>query len=136
MPRGKYKPDPVRIHDDTPCMYIGQVAKLTGASHKAIRHYEAIGLIPSPTRKGSYRVYSERDLFLIHMIKTAQTVGFSLDDLRMLVELNITDKAFPLEFASALFDKKRKRLRNEIKDLKTQISRLDNLHDQMLTYFK
>lgn len=67
-------------------MYIGKVAQLTGASCKATRHYERIGLIPEPARKGHYRHYSESDAVIIHMIKTAQSVGFSLDDLRELIK--------------------------------------------------
>jgi DNA-binding transcriptional MerR regulator len=33
-------------------MYIGKVAELTGATPKAIRHYEAMGLIVPPQRVG------------------------------------------------------------------------------------
>jgi len=35
-------------------MLIGRVSELTGATRKAIRHYESIGLITPPDRKGSY----------------------------------------------------------------------------------
>ena len=57
-------------------MYIGKVSELTGATPKAIRHYEAIGLIPPPKRLGKYRHYSEKDVRLISMIKHAQKYGF------------------------------------------------------------
>jgi DNA-binding transcriptional MerR regulator len=39
-------------------MLIGQLSTLTGVTHKAIRHYEAIGLIAITERKGSYRIYN------------------------------------------------------------------------------
>lgn len=124
-----------RIHDETPTMYIGKVVELTGATRKAVRHYEEIGLIPKPARKGQYRVYSERDVFLVHMIKTAQSVGFSLDELRGLVELKVTEKNFPLEFAKALFREKRHRLHAEIKSLQQQVTHLDLLYEDMLEHF-
>jgi MerR family copper efflux transcriptional regulator len=36
-------------------MYIGQLAKVTNSTPKAIRHYEKLGLLPEPLRQGSYR---------------------------------------------------------------------------------
>ena len=39
-------------------MYIGKAAQLSGTTIKAIRHYEAIGLMPAPARRGGYRVYA------------------------------------------------------------------------------
>ena len=38
-------------------MYIGKLALVTGVTQKAIRHYENLGLIPAPERKGKYRFY-------------------------------------------------------------------------------
>jgi DNA-binding transcriptional MerR regulator len=124
-----------RIHDETPYMYIGKVVAATGASRKAIRHYEEIGLIPPPSRKGKYRIYSDRDVFLIHMIKTAQSVGFSLNDLHELVQLKVSNKDFPLEFAKRLFHSKRRQLDQEVEDLKRQIIQLDALYQDMLEQF-
>jgi DNA-binding transcriptional MerR regulator len=62
-------------------MYIGKLAELTGATRKAIRHYESIGLIPSPQRKGNYRIYTTLDVHLMKIIRQAQSVGFSLAEL-------------------------------------------------------
>ena len=42
---------------------IGDASKTTGVSVKAIRHYEAIGLIRPATRTGAgYRLYAEQDI--------------------------------------------------------------------------
>lgn len=62
-------------------MYIGEVAKLTGASVKAIRHYEALGLLGRVLRAGAYRVYGADELLLIQLIKQAQGLGFRLAEL-------------------------------------------------------
>jgi DNA-binding transcriptional MerR regulator len=102
----------------TPSLYIGKLAELSGASRKAIRHYEALGLLPPAVRKGNYRVYSERDIFLVHMIKRAQSFGFSLAELRELVAATADKPRFPLKLANALIARKRAALREQIADIR------------------
>lgn len=62
-------------------MYIGQLAKMTGASRKAIYLYERMGLLPMPRRQGVYRVYGQQDAEIIALIKCAQSLGFRLKEL-------------------------------------------------------
>lgn len=104
---------------EAPNLYIGKLAELSGASRKAIRHYEALGLLPPAARKGNYRVYSERDVFLVHMIKHAQSFGFSLAELRELVAATANKPRFPLKLANALIARKRASMRQQIADLRT-----------------
>ena len=87
-------------------MYIGKLALVTGVTQKAIRHYENLGLIPAPERKGKYRFYKQLDIQLIKMIKRAQTVGFSLSEIAALAEVKAQEKRFPLEIAQQLFKDK------------------------------
>ncbi|NRB38588.1 MAG: MerR family transcriptional regulator [Pseudomonadales bacterium] len=61
-------------------IYIGEAAKMTGASVKAIRHYDELGLLPGVTRSGSYRVFADADINLIKLIKQAQSLGFKLSE--------------------------------------------------------
>ena len=124
-----------QTHQTEPCLYIGKVAEITGASRKAIRHYESLGLIPEPQRRGKYRVYSEQDIFLVHMIKHAQSFGFSLKELKELVAAKVDHKRFPLELANDLFDRKRAALRDEIKALRKLDQRLVNLKNEMIRTF-
>ena len=63
-------------------MFIGKAAQLSGTTIKAIRHYEAIGLLPAPQRQGQYRVYSEQNVELLMFIKCAQQLGFKLKELQ------------------------------------------------------
>ncbi len=63
-------------------MYIGKAAKLSGVSTKTIRYYESMGLLPSAERQGSYRVFSERDVRLIRLIKQVQELGFRLSEMK------------------------------------------------------
>ena len=66
---------------------IGQVAKETGLSVKAIRFYEKIELIPTPERSLSsgYRLYTERDLRRLRLIKTVKLLGLRLWQIKDIV---------------------------------------------------
>ncbi|CAL94095.1 MerR family transcriptional regulator [Azoarcus olearius] len=66
-------------------MYIGEIARRTGASPKAIRHYETLGLLGAVGRSGSYRVYAEADVARVELIRQAQALGMRLAELQPLL---------------------------------------------------
>ncbi|MGF1869988.1 MerR family transcriptional regulator [Photobacterium indicum] len=66
-------------------MYIGEASKRSGASPKAIRLYESLGLLLNIKRNGSYRIYDESDVEFVRLIKEAQMLDLSLSDLKELV---------------------------------------------------
>jgi DNA-binding transcriptional MerR regulator len=112
-------------------MQIGKISRLTGASIKAIRHYEAIGLIPAPARVGRYRAYTEQDVILIRMIRLAQTVGFTLAELKGLVAHKAKHDRFPLDIANDLIHQKRAALSTEIARLTAQNENLKVLQAEL-----
>lgn len=116
-------------------MYIGKLSKLTGATQKAIRLYESIGLIPVPNRKGKYRVYTDKDVVLINMIRRAQTVGFNLAELKELVALKAKANRFPIEIANELIAKKREKLRKDMSEIMSLDRRLIELEDELKRNF-
>jgi DNA-binding transcriptional MerR regulator len=63
-------------------MRIQQIATLTGASQKAVRLYEALGLLGPVPRRGAYRFYSADHVALVAMVRRAQAFGFTLAELR------------------------------------------------------
>lgn len=67
---------------------IGEVAKETGLSVKAIRFYEKIGLIPPAERTFSsgYRLYTERDVRRLRLIKRTKLLGLRLSQIKEIVE--------------------------------------------------
>lgn len=69
-------------------MNIGELARRSGLTAKMIRYYEKIDLISVPIRSASgYRVYTEQDLSTLSFIKHAKDLGFSIDQIKSLVEL-------------------------------------------------
>jgi MerR family mercuric resistance operon transcriptional regulator len=65
---------------------IGDVAKLSGIGIEALRFYEKSGLLEKPARTLSgYRMYGRDVLDRLAFIKQAQTLGFSLDEIRRIV---------------------------------------------------
>ncbi|MFJ9368962.1 MerR family transcriptional regulator [Nocardia sp. NPDC101769] len=67
-------------------MRIGQVAQLAKVSPKAVRRYEAMGLI-TPDRSGNgYREYSEHDARLVREIKELSGLGIPVDETRPFLE--------------------------------------------------
>lgn len=69
-------------------MRIGELAQRTGTTPKAIRLYEARGLLGTVARDGSYRQYGEGDVARVQLIRQAQGLGFSLAQLEGLPELH------------------------------------------------
>ncbi len=66
-------------------MYIKEASELSGATQRAIRLYESLGLL-DVSRSGKYRVYSSANINLIKIIKEAQTLGIKLSEIVSLKE--------------------------------------------------
>ena len=67
---------------------IGSVAEAAGLPAKTIRYYESIGLIqPAGRRANGYRSYSETDMRTLAFIKRARSLGFSVEEVRELLDL-------------------------------------------------
>lgn len=116
-------------------MFIGQLAKLTGSTPKAIRHYEALGLLPEPLRQGSYRCYDEHHVTLLRMIRQAQAVGFKLAEIAPLITEKLRSQRFPLEVANAGIEQKRLQVRGEIEALQQRDRQLLALKQEINQLF-
>lgn len=67
---------------------IGQAAAASGISHKMIRHYEQIGLLPQVARtRAGYRRYNDNDIRQLQFIRRARDLGFSLQRIQRLLNL-------------------------------------------------
>ena len=73
--------DPERL------MQIGQVSERIGLSLNTIRHYDQAGLVvPSARSQGGFRLYTEADVDKLRVIKRMKPLGFSLEEMRELLE--------------------------------------------------
>jgi MerR family copper efflux transcriptional regulator len=110
-------------------MYIGEAAKKTGLSIKAIRFYEEKGLIVRPARIGRYRVYKEIDIELLILIKEAKDLGITLSQLKGIIVYHNgkVDWAIIKSFLAEV----RAQLILQIDDLKKKIASLDQCYEQI-----
>lgn len=69
----------------SPGMGIGDVARRTGLAPSAIRYYESLGLLPTPSRVGGKRRYDETVLDWLALIARARDAGFTMAELRELL---------------------------------------------------
>ena len=69
-------------------MTIGRLAEETGVHFETIRYYQRLGLMPTPPRpRGSVRRYTRDAVERLRFIRRAQGLGFSLDEVKLLLEL-------------------------------------------------
>lgn len=66
----------------------GALAKRSGCNLETIRYYEKIGLLTEPDRtQGGHRLYATTDQARLGFILRGRELGFSIDELRGLLEL-------------------------------------------------
>lgn len=66
-------------------MSIGQVAGEVGMSTSAIRYYDGADLIGELPRHNGQRRFDDKAVTRLRFVKTAQALGFSLDEIRELL---------------------------------------------------
>jgi MerR family mercuric resistance operon transcriptional regulator len=71
---------------------IGEVASRADVNKETVRYYEKRQLIPKPDRRYSgYRIFTQRHIDQIKFIKRAQELGFTLNEIKELLELRMDD---------------------------------------------
>ena len=67
---------------------IGEMSRRTGVNIETIRYYERIKIMPQPDRTaGGNRQYNHDQLKRLSFIKTSRELGFSIDEIRALLEM-------------------------------------------------
>lgn len=73
---------------------IGELSRLTGVHIETIRYYERVKMLPTPPRTGGgRRVYGLSDRRRLSFIRRARDLGFSLDEIRALLDLDGSGRA-------------------------------------------
>lgn len=97
---------------------IGKLAKESETENQTIRYYESIGILPRPERNESgYRVYNNGAVSRLRFIKRAKEVGFTLNEIKILISLADGSKIDCNEVQEFVSDKLKK-VRDQIIHLK------------------
>jgi MerR family mercuric resistance operon transcriptional regulator len=73
-------------------MRIGELARSVDVNVETIRYHQRIELLELPEKPyGGMRSYNDQDLQRLRFIRRAQQLGFSLEDIRELLELSSSD---------------------------------------------
>jgi DNA-binding transcriptional MerR regulator len=73
-------------------MRIGDVTERAGVTHRTIRYYESIGLIPPGEREGNgQHYYTEETVARLRKIDQLKKLGLSLEEIRGVIDLYFSD---------------------------------------------
>jgi len=73
---------------------MSQLSRLSGVNAETIRFYERAKMLPPPPRTpGGHRVYDSTHLRTLGFIRRARELGFSLEEIRMLIWLGGPERA-------------------------------------------
>jgi MerR family mercuric resistance operon transcriptional regulator len=104
---------------------IGEFGARAGVGVETIRFYQRKGLLPEPLRPaGGIRRYGAADVERLRFIRSAQSLGFSLDEVAEL--LTLEDGAHCRE-ASSLAEAKLAEIRKKLDELSRMEAALSNL---------
>ncbi|SON59816.1 HTH-type transcriptional regulator HmrR [Mycobacterium simulans] len=100
-----------------PGLTIGAAARAAGVTRKAVRVYEAKGLLPAATRTvNGYRLYDKCDVDLLTFIRRARALGLHLDDIRRILATR-NDGIAPCATVRDLLDARIAELDNTVAEL-------------------
>ena len=117
---------------------IGEIGRLTQLSLRTIRYYEEEGLIHSHRSQGGQRWYTDQDIVYLKRIIELKGLGFSLAEIRKIIELRDEDESgnrrrdeLLSQYRTKLSDDIRKRnaLDAHIDELEWHIHQLEKAED-------
>ena len=107
-------------------MNISEAAAQSGLPAKTIRYYEEIGIVNPDRAPNGYRSYSESDVHQLAFVQRARSLGFSIEECRLLLSLYGDDErasADVKKLALNKIDQIDQKIR-ELKSLKSTLSSL------------
>ena len=109
-------------------MTVGEVARKTGVTVRTLQYYDKEGLLsPSAESEGGRRLYTDKDLVMLHQIVSLKSLGFSLEDIKgRLISLET-----PADVANALTEQADD-IRQKIEQLTASLSAIEQLKAEVL----
>jgi len=114
-----------------PTFTITELAREFGVTPRAIRHYEAQGLI-FPERCGQQRVYSKRDRTRLKLTLRGKRLGLALTEIKELIDMYETapDESSQLVKLLAVLGKRRSALEQQREDIEAVLAEIDAFESQ------
>ena len=109
-------------------MTVGEVAKKMGVTVRTLQYYDKEELLsPSAESEGGRRLYTDKDLVLLHQIISMKSLGFSL----MYIKERLISLKTPDDVANALTEQA-DAIRINIKQLKDSLAAIEQLKTEVL----
>ena len=110
---------------------ISDLAREFGVTTRAIRFYEDEGLL-SPGRSGRHRVYTSRDHVRLKLIVRGKRLGFSLSEVREIIEMYDLDpgESGQLRYFLEQIKKRREALQQQRHDIELTLDELDSIESE------
>ena len=105
---------------------ISQLSSEYGVTLRTLRHYEELGLL-APERRGTTRIYHQRDRIRLALILRGKRLGFSLDEISVIVNMydEQPGERGQLEFLMEQCDVRRAQLEQQRRDIDDTIAELE-----------
>lgn len=71
---------------------INEASALSGVTVRALRHYDAIGLLSATRSDAGYRLYSRDDIQMLRTVRRYQSFGFALDEIKELLRVSAAER--------------------------------------------
>jgi DNA-binding transcriptional MerR regulator len=116
---------------DATAYSISDLAQEFNLTTRAIRFYEDEGLL-QPGRSGRRRVYSARDRVRLKLILRGKRLGFSLSDVRAIIEMYDLDagETGQLRYFLNQIQERREALKQQRSDIDLTLRELDEIESQ------
>jgi len=102
-------------------MLMHELSKKTGISAHTIRYYEKYGLVKGKRKEGvtsnNYFHYDDETVYKLELIRDAKSIGFTLNEIKHLIEAWY-NKKFTISKKIAILDDKLQSIDEKIKQLK------------------
>ena len=114
-----------------PPMNISQLAKANNVSTDTVRYYEKQGILSAPERQDNgYRAYTQAHVELLRFVRGAQTLGFSLAEIRAILP-QLAQGTFGRSEIEQQLQSKMAQIDAHIQQLKTLKSELKSTFDSL-----
>jgi MerR family mercuric resistance operon transcriptional regulator len=103
---------------------ISELARSVGLPTTTLRYYERIRLLePEDRSRGNYRLYTDESLRRLKFIRAAQAIGFTLDDVKVLLDCGDETTTPSCADVQSLIEDRLTEIDHRLKDLR-QVQRV------------